>query len=116
MVKPDGSEYYGYVLCYGDDLLAIEMDPQKTMEMLRRTYKSKEGSVKEPDIYLAADIKKYHVHDSDEPGRPCWAMSSKMYVKRSTVGGRADVADSNKYASILRLQTRARSDARAWSW
>jgi hypothetical protein len=71
MVKPDGSEYYGYVLCYVDDYLAIEMDPQKTMDMLRRTYyKLKEGSVKEPDIYLGSNVKKFYVSDSDEPGRP----------------------------------------------
>ena len=28
MVKPDGLEYYDYVLCYVDYFLAIEMDPQ----------------------------------------------------------------------------------------
>jgi hypothetical protein len=58
MVKPDGSEYYGYVLCYVDDCLVIKMDPQNTMEMLKRTYKLKDGSVKEPDIYLGSDIRK----------------------------------------------------------
>jgi hypothetical protein len=118
MVKPDGSKYYGYVLCYVDDCLAIEMDPQKTIDMLRRTYKLKEGSVKEPDLYLGSNVKKLHVSDFDEPGRPCWSMSSKMYVKRAIKEVEAKLTEvgwmlPTRTTYILRLQTGDRSDAGA---
>ena len=39
--------------------------------------------MKGPDIYLGSDIRKYYVNDSDEPDRPCWAISSETYVKRA---------------------------------
>ena len=31
-IKPDGEEYYEYVLCYVDDVLAISYDPDRAMK------------------------------------------------------------------------------------
>jgi hypothetical protein len=56
--KPGGTEYYEYVLCYVDDILAMSTNPMAIMDALRETYTLKKDSVKEPDLYLGADIKK----------------------------------------------------------
>ena len=41
------------------------------------------GSVKEPDLYLGADIAKWYIAESDDPGKVRWAMSSTKYTKRA---------------------------------
>jgi len=60
-VKLDGTKYYEYVLCYVDDILCGSENPKYFMDYLGTQYKLKDGSVKEPDIYLGADIKKISV-------------------------------------------------------
>ena len=37
-VKPDGFEYYEYILCYVDDLLAISHDAQKVLKSVQDTF------------------------------------------------------------------------------
>lgn len=34
-IKPDGTEYYQYVLVYVDDLLVLSHDPEKIMKSLK---------------------------------------------------------------------------------
>lgn len=51
------------------------------MDYLSSKYKLKEGSVREPDCNLGADIKKWHINGSDDPMKVHWAMSSDMYVR-----------------------------------
>ena len=53
------------------------------MDALGERLVLKEGSVKEPDMYLGADVKKYYIEGSDDPAKPRWAMSSESYVKRA---------------------------------
>ena len=77
--KPDGTKYWEYVLCYVDDVLAISHDPQAIMDYLNQAYTLKPDSVKEPDGYLGATIKKYQL-DGDQS---CWAASSDLYLKRA---------------------------------
>jgi len=81
--KPDGSEYYEYVLVYVDDILVVSCEPKEVMDYLATKYTLKEGSVKEPTTYLGADIVKYQIAESDEPSKVRWAMSSGTYVKRA---------------------------------
>ena len=38
-VKPDGFEYYEYILCYVDDLLAISHDEEKVLKSVQDTFK-----------------------------------------------------------------------------
>jgi hypothetical protein len=64
-VKKDGSKYWSYVLCYVDDLLVIDEDPKKTMEFLQSCYTLKEGSVKESETYLGAQVKKWYIPGLD---------------------------------------------------
>ena len=49
--KPDGTEYYAYVLVYVDDSLHLHHDPDTFMNRLAEVYRLKDGSVGEPDIY-----------------------------------------------------------------
>ena len=81
--KADGTEYYQYVICYVDDVAAAMESPQEFMDELGKRFTLKEGSVKEPDMYLGADVKKWYIADSDEPEKVRWAMSSTKYTKRA---------------------------------
>ena len=81
--KPEGDTYWEYALCYVNDILIISHDPQKAMDFLSSKYKLKDGSVKEPDSYLGADILKWKIDGCDDPTKPRWAMSSNTYVKRA---------------------------------
>ena len=65
--KPCDFKYYEYILCYVDDVLCISHDPNKVMKGLEVTYTLKPGSVKEPDLYLGAQIQKFYIDGSDEP-------------------------------------------------
>jgi len=79
-VKPNGDKYWEYVLVYVDDVLVISHDPKNTMDELGKAYTLKAGSVKEPDAYLGAEIKKWKL---DGDLREKWSMSSDLYVKRA---------------------------------
>ena len=43
--KPDGTEYYAYVLVYVDDVLHPHHDPDTFMNRLAKVYRLKNGSV-----------------------------------------------------------------------
>ena len=76
-IKDNGDKYYEYVLCYVDDILCASERPQKIMDYLSEQYTLKNGSVKEPDVYLGADVKKFTV-DTD---KYAWGISPDTYVK-----------------------------------
>jgi hypothetical protein len=67
------------VLVYVDDLLWVSEHPDNVMKALGEFYELKDRSVKEPDIYLGADIEMVQLPD----GRSQWAMLSRTYVKNS---------------------------------
>ena len=52
------------------------------MKTLSDTYKLKEGSVKEPDTYLKADISKYTITRGEQVVS-CYSMSSDSYLKQA---------------------------------
>ena len=53
-VKPDGKEYYKYILIYVDNILAISMQPRDVMKDIERRFKLKNYKVEEPSSYLGA--------------------------------------------------------------
>ena len=64
MTKPDGFEYWEYVLIYVDDIMVISHEPEKLMESLSALYRLKEDPKTKkgygvPTKYLGADIGKY---------------------------------------------------------
>jgi len=81
--KPNGDKYWEYVLVYVDDILVISHDPQSVMGYLSLKYTLKEGSVKEPDTYLGADIRRWTIDGAEDSTKTRWAMSSDTYVKRA---------------------------------
>lgn len=64
------------LVCYVDDVLFHGLDPKKFMAMLSTVYTLNDRSVKEPDHYFGADIRKYELSG----GNIAWALSSDTYV------------------------------------
>jgi hypothetical protein len=81
--KQDGTEYYCYVICYVDDVAVAMEDPQEFMKELSKRFTLKEGSVEEPTLYLGADVTKWYIAESDEPGKVRWALGSTKYTRRA---------------------------------
>ena len=71
--------HYDMILVYVDDILIFSKDPRTIMNRLGELYELKPASVKEPDVYLGANIERIQLKD----GRTVWGMSSKTYVKNS---------------------------------
>jgi len=61
--RENGDDYYEMVLVYVDDLLCVSEYPGNVMKTLGEFYELKEGSVKEPDVYLGADIEMVQLPD-----------------------------------------------------
>lgn len=67
-MKPDGTKFYECALCYIDNVCMQMLEPMKLMDYLRQMYTLKEGSVKEPDTYLGADIGLYELANGTKQG------------------------------------------------
>jgi hypothetical protein len=75
--KPDGFEYYAYVLIYVDDILVMAHNPKETMDLLAKSYRLKDG-FGPPTRYLGATIKRWRI-PGDEDAKH-WGHSSEEYV------------------------------------
>jgi hypothetical protein len=65
--KPDGFQYYEYVLAYVDDILTLSHNPVVIMKALEDFYRLKDGYEK-PTRYLGADVKEWRFpEDMDKP-------------------------------------------------
>jgi len=82
-------------LIYVDDALGISHDPKAIMDFLSSRYILKPGSVKEPTEYLGAEIRKHTIvySDGSQSEKPCWAMSSDLYVKRAIAEVERELAE-----------------------
>ena len=56
--KPDGFEYYEYILVYVDDILIIPHDPDLHLKQIKASYELNPKSVGPPTRYLGADVKR----------------------------------------------------------
>jgi hypothetical protein len=74
--KPDGEEYYEYILCYVDDILCISAKAKEVMEQLQKKFKFKKDLIEPPENYLGARVRKKVVD-----GWTMWTISSVDYVK-----------------------------------
>ena len=65
MVSTNGSNrlYYAYILLYVDDILIIDKNPERFMNLLKENYTLKPSSIREPKVYLGADISKSYYPD-----------------------------------------------------
>jgi hypothetical protein len=62
-----------------DNILIFRQAPKQVTDNLGKLYKLKPESVREPDIYLGANIEKVQLPD----GQSEWAMTSRTYVKNA---------------------------------
>ena len=98
-VKPDGFEYYEYILCYVDDLLAISHNAQKVLKSVQDTFKFMDDKIDKPDVYLGAQLDEMSVD-----GFEGWTMSSEKYVKSAIENIEQTLAETNQ-----RLPTKCRT-------
>lgn len=98
MVDKAGNEYYAYILIYVDDMLIIDKEPKILMDQVKDNYNVRDSTIKEPDQYLGADIKKIHYND----GTHAWTMASESYVKNAVKNIKERMKDSGfKFNSRL---------------
>ena len=69
-------EYYEYILCYVDDVLAISEDVTKVLQGIQAIFKFKDNKIVCPKVYLGAQLDNMTVHGFDG-----WTMSSQKYIK-----------------------------------
>ena len=81
--RENGEEYYEWIICYVDDILAISENPKGIMEAIGSKYDLKD-TVKPPERYLGANIGRWKLPD----GRETWCMSGKDYIKSAIVQAR----------------------------
>ena len=75
-VKEDGFEYYEYVLCYVDDILAISHKAKDALKAVQAIFKLKDDRIEPPDMYLGATLSVM-----EDNGIQGWCMTSDKYVK-----------------------------------
>ena len=75
--KPNGEKYYSYLLIYVDDVISVDIDPKKNIDLINQKFTIKKGSAGPPSIYLGANIQKL----PSRTGGDCWGMSCEQYVK-----------------------------------
>ena len=78
--KPDGTEYWQYVLLYVDDIIAIMETPEKFIrDELGACFTIKENSIGKPSQYLGNKVSEVTM----ENGTTCWSFSSSQYVQNA---------------------------------
>jgi hypothetical protein len=78
--KPNGFEYYSYILVYVDDILVIAHKPERAMQIIAQSFRLKDG-FGPPTRYLGATIKRWRL-PSDESAVH-WGHSSEEYIKQA---------------------------------
>ena len=51
-VKPNGNKYYEYLIAYVDDIATYGINPLAHMDAIKKRFKLKDRSVKEPKLYV----------------------------------------------------------------
>jgi hypothetical protein len=77
LVHDDGINYYAMLTVYVDDILSLSHKAKEKINEITMHYTVKKGSIKEPTLYLGADVGKMQLEDGCE----VWYASSRSYVK-----------------------------------
>jgi hypothetical protein len=72
-------EYYEMVFVYVDDILSLSHKAKECIAEIMAHYKVKDGSVRELDIYLGANIAKIQLPDE----REVWSTTPRAYVRNA---------------------------------
>jgi hypothetical protein len=97
-VKSDGEEYYEYMLCYVDDLLAMSHKASEVMDEVKSLFKFKNDSVAPPETYLGAKLQNKQIN-----GTKCWTMSSVDYINAAVTNVEEKLAKTNKKLPLKAL-------------
>ena len=90
-VKSDGEEYYEYVLCYVDDLLAMSQKSDEILKSVQHVFKLKDDKIKPPDMYLGAQL-----GTMEFDGVEGWYISSEKYVRAALENIEKSLAEKNQ--------------------
>ena len=93
--KPNGDHIYEYVISYVDDLVFQGINPKVFMDALGKRFTLKPGSIKEPDTYLGANVKKFRIPNSDDPDKVRWAFESSSYVAKAIKDIERELAEAD---------------------
>ena len=74
-----GHEYYEMLFVYVNDILSVSNRVKDAIDKITSFSKAKEGSIKEPDIYLGADVAKMQMPG----GHTIWTTSPRTYTKNA---------------------------------
>ena len=72
----NGTKYYSYILVYVDDVLIIDEDTKRYMDLLQSSHTVNSASICEPDRRLGADINKVMYGD----GSMAYTINSDNYI------------------------------------
>ena len=76
-VRPDGTEYYEYILMYVDNILAISVNATKILKSLEsNTVQYNNNKIASPDMYLGAKLQEKAINDVE-----CWMIGSVEYIQ-----------------------------------
>ena len=79
MVTDSGHEYYEMLFVYVNDILSVSHNPQETIAEIMTNFKPKDGSIKEPKIYLGGDVAKMQLPDRHK----VWTTSPRTYIENA---------------------------------
>ena len=97
--KPDGGEYYEYILIHVDDVMALSHDTDRIMKQIKEKFNFKGDKWVEPEIYLGANIGS-KIHN----GVKLWTISSREYLKAAITK-----VEGKLYKEGKRICTKART-------
>mmetsp|Transcript_1849 Transcript_1849/g.3780 ORF Transcript_1849/g.3780 Transcript_1849/m.3780 type:complete len:320 (-) Transcript_1849:931-1890(-) len=78
-IRKGGATYYGYLLLYVDNALAISKYPAEMLRQLRKYFQLKQSSIGPPDTYLGGKVSKVELPN----GVQAYQYSSAQYVKHA---------------------------------
>jgi hypothetical protein len=91
--KPDGFEYYSYILVYVDDILVISHQPEVTMTIIAQSFRLKDGYA-QPTRYLGATIHKWKLFSDDNPEH--WGHSAEEYIRQAIANDETELRKEGK--------------------
>lgn len=81
--KLNGNRYYDYLIVYVDDILSIDLDPNRAIEIIGEYFKIKDNSTEFPKMYLGAIVRRWTIQDEDGMDSQTFALGSSSYVKEA---------------------------------
>ena len=98
-VKPNGFEYYKYILCYVNDILCMSHNPGIMLGWMHAIFKFKGDNMEQPKLYLGDQVGQMIVY-----GAEGWYMSADKYVRYAVENVEQNITKSNQ-----RLSTRCKN-------